>query len=103
MTGIGILRGCGAIYDDEFSPRLYAFDSAMVRFERILDKTLVKQLPGFGANMSRFDYAIYFNMHFDYVSVANEIVGATMISQEAKYIAVFNGESTSFSVDIVLI
>ena len=68
-----------------------------------LDKTLAEQLPGIGLDMSSFDYAIYSHTHFDHVGVANEVVGATLIIQEAEYDAVFSGESKLPGVDMALV
>lgn len=68
-----------------------------------LDKTLAEQLPGIGLDMGSFDYAIYSHSHFDHVGVANEVVGATLIIQEAEYDAVFNGESDMPGLDKALV
>lgn len=68
-----------------------------------LDRTLAEQLPGIGLDMGSFDYAIYSHMHFDHVGVANEVVGATLIIQEAEYDAVFNNGSDLPGVDASLV
>jgi len=68
-----------------------------------LDRTLAEQLPAVGLDMSSFDYAVYSHMHFDHVGVANEVVGATLIIQEAEYDAVFNDAADLPGVDASLI
>ena len=68
-----------------------------------LDKTLAEQLPSIGLNMRSFDYAIYSHAHFDHVGVANEVVGATLIMQQAEYDAVYRGESRLPGVDLALV
>lgn len=68
-----------------------------------LDRTLAEQLPGIGLDMNSFDYAVYSHAHFDHVGVANEVVGATLIIQQAEYDALFNSESALLAVDLSLV
>jgi glyoxylase-like metal-dependent hydrolase (beta-lactamase superfamily II) len=68
-----------------------------------LDRTLAEQLPGIGLDMNSFDYAVYSHAHFDHVGVANEVIGATLIIQQAEYDALFNSETALPGVDISLV
>jgi len=59
-----------------------------------LDRRFGEQLADIRLDMSSFDYAAFSHMHFDHVGVANEVVGATLIIQEAEYDAAFADELT---------
>jgi len=59
-----------------------------------LDKTFSEQLPAINLDMTSFDYAAYSHMHWDHVGVANEVMGATLITQKRELEATFGDEVT---------
>lgn len=58
----------------------------------LLNHTFADQISDMGLTMSSFDYVTFSHMHFDHVGVANEIEGATLITQEREYEAAFSSE-----------
>ena len=54
-----------------------------------LDRTLVVQLATSDLDLGSFDFMAFSHMHFDHIGVANEIEGATWLTQQAEYDAAF--------------
>ena len=56
-----------------------------------LDRPLAEQLAelDLGFDLESLDYVAFSHMHFDHTGVANEVVGATWLVQQAEYDAMF--------------